>query len=630
MRGALSSTTIIHALGAQRVLTVTGAAINNSTVITGLTFRDGNTTEFFGGGAIRVQDFAHPLLQNLIITGNQASTTGGGLSVELGSPLRLVNVSFYSNTATLYGGGIYALDALIVEGGVFRNNRCTSLSCLGGGLATGDATYPLSLDSVDFISNSAHANGGGVYALGTLTVQDGSFIDNATDSTGGGLFSFSTAAITGTRFLSNSSAGEGGAAVLQGGGLLQTAFFQDNHCTNVDCSGGAVYVTGSALNVLDTQFISNTAEGYGGGGLVTGAATTIQGGRFQGNASLAPTYAGQTLGGGGLFALDTLALTGTVFTGNQSAGVGGGVLHEAKGGRLVNALFVGNTSAAGGDAFAVDSIVQTTELFVILHATIVAPAGPPGSSAIRVLTGTLGITNSIFSNFAVGVSRPSGTGAVSQDYNLFSGVAVTTTGAVAGGSHSLAGNPAFRNASAGDYHLAFGSAALNAAANAGVPIDADGDSRPIGPGPDMGYDEARLVALSLSKTDGQTNSSQGAALTYTIVVNNAGPSVAAGVVVSDVLPAGLVPGTWTCLASGGSSCPASGNGSINASVTIASGSFVQFTLYVTVAGNASGAIVNTVSAIAPAGLVNTNIANSSASDTTTVGSLKVYLPVVLR
>src|SRR4029079_206886 len=115
LRGALSSTTIIHALAGQRVLTVTGAGINNSTVISGLTFRDGNTSDFSGGGAIRVEDFAQPLLQNLIITGNQASTTGGGLSVALGSPLRLVNVSFISNTAPIYGGAIYALDTLIVE-----------------------------------------------------------------------------------------------------------------------------------------------------------------------------------------------------------------------------------------------------------------------------------------------------------------------------------------------------------------------------------------------------------------------------------------------------------------------------------------------------------------------------------
>src|SRR6185503_1134612 len=95
LRGALSSTTIIHALAGERVLTVTGAAINNSTVISGLTFRDGNTTDFPGGGAIRVEGFAQPLLQNLIITNNQASTTGGGLSIALGSPLHLVNVSFY-------------------------------------------------------------------------------------------------------------------------------------------------------------------------------------------------------------------------------------------------------------------------------------------------------------------------------------------------------------------------------------------------------------------------------------------------------------------------------------------------------------------------------------------------------
>jgi uncharacterized repeat protein (TIGR01451 family) len=294
-------------------------------------------------------------------------------------------------------------------------------------------------------------------------------------------------------------------------------------------------------------------------------------------------------------------------------------------------LLVGNSAGTGGDDLAVDSILLSPVSFTLLHATIVEPAGSPGGAAIVVITGTLNVTNSIFSNFAVGISRTAGA-IGTEDYNLYSAVGAPTAGGVTSGGHSLVGNPAFRNPSVGDYHLAFGSVALNAATNAGVATDADGDPRPIGPGPDMGYDEARLVALTLSKSDGQSSTSPGAALTYTIIINNAGPYSAAGVVVSDSLPAGLVPGTWTCLASAGSSCPAPGSGSINATVTVANGSFVQFTLHVTVAGNASGAIINTVSVIVPAGLVNTNAPNSSASDSTTVvgGTQKIYLPVLMR
>jgi uncharacterized repeat protein (TIGR01451 family) len=122
-------------------------------------------------------------------------------------------------------------------------------------------------------------------------------------------------------------------------------------------------------------------------------------------------------------------------------------------------------------------------------------------------------------------------------------------------------------------------------------------------------------------------------VTYTITVNNTGPYAAAGVVVSDSVPASLTGVTWTCLASAGSSCPAGGSGSINAAVTVDSGSFVQFTLRAAVANNAAGLLTNTASVSVPAGLVDTNAANNSASDTTTVlggSGFKVYLALVGR
>jgi uncharacterized repeat protein (TIGR01451 family) len=464
-----------------------------------------------------------------------------------------------------------------------------------------------------------------------LTLQDGLFLSNVTDGTGGGLWSFDTVALTGTRFISNTAVDFGGGAVVQAGATVHTAVFQGNHCTASFCSGGGLYATGSILDVVDSQFISNTADGYGGGGLLVTGPATVQGGLFQGNNTMTSTTGPFTVGGGGMLAFNTLALTGTQFIGNQSAGYGGGLLHEGGTARVVNALLVGNSAGTGGDDLAVDSILNAPESLTLLHATIVEPAGAPGGAAVVVITGTLNVTNSIFSNFAVGISRTA-PAIATEDYNLYSGVGAPTAGGVASGGHSLVGNPAFRNPSLGDYHLAFGSVALNAAVNAGVAIDADGDPRPIGSGSDMGYDEARLVALTLSKTDGQSTASPGDPLTYTIMVNNAGPYPATGIAVSDSLPSGLAPGTWTCLASAGSACPASGSGSISATATIAGGSFVQFTLHVTVAGNASGTINNVVSVIVPAGLVNTNAPNSSASDSTTIvgGMQKIYLPLLMR
>lgn len=62
-------------------------------------------------------------------------------------------------------------------------------------------------------------------------------------------------------------------------------------------------------------------------------------------------------------------------------------------------------------------------------------------------------------------------------------------GAVAGGSHSLNGKPAFVNPASGDYHILFGSAAMDRGIDAGMTTDIDGEARPHGNGYDIGADE---------------------------------------------------------------------------------------------------------------------------------------------
>src|SRR5579859_7784841 len=72
LTGALSSTTILHALPNTRVLTVTGAAVDSSVVISGLTFAGGHAVgsncPAGCGGAILITATAQPLLINLTIS----------------------------------------------------------------------------------------------------------------------------------------------------------------------------------------------------------------------------------------------------------------------------------------------------------------------------------------------------------------------------------------------------------------------------------------------------------------------------------------------------------------------------------------------------------------------------------
>jgi len=122
------------------------------------------------------------------------------------------------------------------------------------------------------------------------------------------------------------------------------------------------------------------------------------------------------------------------------------------------------------------------------------------------------------------------------------------------------------------------------------------------------------VDLSVTKTDGQTTAVPGLPLTYTIVVTNAGPAAASGASVVDVVPPELRAPSWTCAASPGSSCPAVGTGSINASVHLLVGGTATFSLTGTVDPAAVGTLFNRAQAVAPAGTVDPVAANNSAAD----------------
>ena len=181
----------------------------------------------------------------------------------------------------------------------------------------------------------------------------------------------------------------------------------------------------------------------------------------------------------------------------------------------------------------------------------------------------------------------------------------------------------------GDFHIQSGSAAQNlgASSKSGVNIpnaDIDGQPRLATNAcrPDAGADEIHvagcdLADLSITKTDGQSFTVQGAPISYTVVAQNAGPSSVTGATVTDSVPAGVTGATWTCTATAGSSCPASGNGNISTTaVNLASGGSATFILNGTVSPTASGTITN-IATIASS-VADPVASNNSASDADTV------------
>jgi predicted outer membrane repeat protein len=610
--GVSSDTTIIHAVEGQRVLTVTGAAISNSVVISGLTFTGG--TADYGGGML-IADSAQPTLQAVQFISNAAGDGGGIFVGNWSQPgLLVVNQSVFRNNAAARGGGLYLIGTASLVDVQFEGNTAADL---GGGINAHDGTLALTrtafinnngsalysennpativgghfeqnsggiggaiwmyyvganISHTTFISNTADLGGGGV------TMIDGSIVNSrfegnvAKEDWGGGLYAMGTTLVTNTVFVNNVAQANGGGAYFgnaeiydsrfagntgnAGGGLFAFGLMLSN--TDVisnyagcgswtsDCGGGGVYAFNEAT-VLNGRFARNVSSGNGGG-LYANSAITIMGGTFISNTANwgigGGLYAGSlvTLSdvdvsdnfarlGGGVFAGQNitviggeftrnrceesrppectggalaiasavgpavdLMITGTRFISNSALdynSMGGAIFFASNGtGRIVNALF-SNNAAGHGTALFLNANQSTT----ILNSTISNLGQNPASAIVVFISATVNITDTIVTNHLYGIQGWEGWGnIVTEDHNLFFGNTTNTVG-VTNGKHSLVGDPKFVDPSNGDYHLQFGSAAIDHGIDAGVYVDLDGNSRPVGAGFDIGAYEYQTIKV---------------------------------------------------------------------------------------------------------------------------------------
>ena len=472
----------------------------------------------FAGGDLKVSDS--------YIENNTSLSDGGGLYADSG--LVLENTEFFSNTANSYGGGAYGLELVSIHGGRFEQNHSGSE---GGGLFANDT---VSLTGTVFLSNtvdgwggglsSAYAwitqawfesnrgdHGGGIYTGNDQVLENTTFMNNEAETgSGGGTYAFSVV-LTNTTFISNTAASSGGglfaignvqaaqtwfegnASLEDGGGLsgagdleLTNTTFLHNTASD---DGGGVHGQGS-IRIVDSSFTGNVAQGGNGGGVsIPIPAFAIPSGKVEpeGGWSLVVTrtqFISNTafFYGGGIFNNAPLQIASSTFISNQ-ANVGGGVYHGAGDGLVINTLFARNLASVTAAALAQNSSGQVT----VKHATIVDDE-ENSTSGVGLTTGTLFLGNSIITDFDTGLLNVNGT--VNQDYNLFEQNGTDIDGTFTGGTHTIGGDPFFINPENDDYHLGAGSAALDAGTDAGIVVDTDGNPRPIGPGFDIGFDEA--------------------------------------------------------------------------------------------------------------------------------------------
>lgn len=211
---------------------------------------------------------------------------------------------------TMYGGGIYALNASVTV----RNN---------------------------VIASNRASQGAGIYCNGAIQLSGNTLQGNIAVVFGGGaLLLFGPVTIEGNTVVSNRAVDGGGLALAHASGLVTSNTFQ----ANFGQVGGGIHTVGAHPLISGNTFVSNT--GYFGSGISCNAGTgVITGNRF----SLNTAY----LSGAGVYvySANTSSISNNVFTGG-SAQYGGAVASNRSNPRIVNNTMVGNSASVGGGGVA--------------------------------------------------------------------------------------------------------------------------------------------------------------------------------------------------------------------------------------------------------------------------------------
>ena len=346
LHGAGASSTILQALGAQRVISV-GANIAAGVTISNLRVFSGSLTSGGGLGAGIFGSIGTPLtLLNMDVMSNTNSTNSGG-GIFASAALTMADVDVIGNSdAGGAGGGLRAGSSANIIGGRFERN--TSFNAGGAMRATG----ALTLTNVTVISNvvtNAGQDGGGISALGGLFMQGTLLQNNLAPNSGGGI-NANAATITASNIISNAANNGGGIFVTGGLNITNTTFSQNKARAGnggaIDASGNVTISIEGTSSVSKTTISNSSAITHGGGIFAAGSVLLVGAVSFNSDKALNGE-------GGAIFTNDLIDSSGTsvllavTFTGNTALGKGGAV--RALGNvSLLNLPRFQNNSAGGG------------------------------------------------------------------------------------------------------------------------------------------------------------------------------------------------------------------------------------------------------------------------------------------
>jgi uncharacterized repeat protein (TIGR01451 family) len=552
------------------------------------------------------------ILTGSTLTINDAATAGSlTITKSTGASNFVIDADYRPNHFVrgfrILVGGDLTLNGVTVKNG---GSRFFNETTKGGGGILNEGTLLLTNSTVsgneaedgDGSSDPSNKGGGGIFnsTNAIMTLENTTVSGNRGDNGGGGIYN------EGTLTLTNSTV-SGNSVPLVSLRLLDLS----------TCFGGGGICNMGTLNLTNSTVRDNSVAFAGGGGGITNRRGTLNLTNcavVNNNGGIYPPNHPSGGGGGGISNLaGNLILVNVTVAGNSIQSSGGGIANSFDGFTQLHNVTVANNSAGGSGGGITNFGNSPLGLFNTIVAKNSATDAPDyegilSFGAFNLVgdgTGMTGIVNGSLGN------QVGGSGANQIDPKLNLNLALN------GGSTLnfalLPGSPAIDK---GDSEPFFD----NGTDQRGLPRPSDNlniANAPGGNGADIGAFEVQVPPsfdLTVTKTHTGNFPQGSTGNTYTITVNNNGPTATIGTVsVVDTLPTGL---TATAITGTGWTCTIATLRCTRSDALAAGASYPSITLTVDVASNAPAFVINNVSVSGTGG--DSNPANNQASDPTTI------------
>ena len=492
-------------------------------------------------------------------TGEDDAATG---DLDINGPLTISGADMASTI--IDGAGIDRIfhitgNYVVVFSGITIQNGSAPGVGLDGTGAGIFSNGTLTLNQCTIKNNTASNSGGGIYNGRSLTLNSSRITGNRA-SLGGGIDGFGFSAVQSIISNNVATSNGGGLHIAYGNTGIQSSSIADN---KAPYAGGIYIYPYTTVTLAESTISGNIAtnEGFGtfwsntGGGIFNSGSLTLT------SCTISANTAGQTTGtndfgqGGGIYSFTadqnqpaSVTLTNTTISGNGALNYGGGLSIHSGSVTMNNVTITNNSAdtrnAGSGNGGGIENGAFSGGGLINLKNTIIAGNFDLTGEAPDC-TGPLGLTSQGYNllgnnsgcTFAASLGDQVGTG--SSPINPLLGPLGNNGGSTR--THSLApGSPAI---DAGN------PAVVGSGGDACAAVDQRGGARPLDGNNDsiatcdMGAVEVSLTNtsdLSVIKTTNRNPVPVNESVTYTVTITNNGPFTAAGVILTDTLPAGSV------------------------------------------------------------------------------------------